>query len=65
MVKKKAPDSDSVDVTVFVPAGSVRRDEILKTALLGARDAIPPARTSPPTPSGTTHRRSAVGETGW
>ena len=44
MARKKAADGKtSVDVTVWVPRGQVRRDEILKSAILAAQSQIPPA----------------------
>lgn len=41
--KKAAEDGDKLDVTVFVPKGSVREGDIKKAALLAARDQIPVA----------------------
>jgi hypothetical protein len=41
--KAKADKDGSVEVTVFVPTGKVRRDEILRAALLVAQHEIAPA----------------------
>jgi hypothetical protein len=43
MARKKSTDDNSLDVTVFVPKGSVREGDIKKAALLAARDNIPVA----------------------
>jgi hypothetical protein len=40
---KKTKEGGSVDVTVFVPRGMVRSGDIMKAALLAARDQIPVA----------------------
>ena len=43
---KKAPNKDaptSTEVTVFVPRGRVREGDILRAAVMGARDQIPMA----------------------
>jgi hypothetical protein len=39
----KKPAPTSVDVTVFVPCGKVRAGEIMRAAVIGARDQIPMA----------------------
>jgi hypothetical protein len=40
---KKTPEKTSANVNVFVPCGTVRAAEILKAAVLAARDEIPMA----------------------
>jgi hypothetical protein len=67
--KAAQPKSDtagSIDVTVFVHRGKVREGDILKTALLAARDQIPMAamKVRPKVVSASEVRTDATGAEG-